>query len=95
VSDIVLTQPLPESIRTSLSSYIGCIAGASLMEDYIGAMQMAGFVNVQVSTKRAFDVLACDDPIVQGVMNGVDEGIDLEKVKESVVSATVIAYKPE
>lgn len=95
VSDIVLTQPLPDAIRTTLTAYVGCIAGASLLEDYVGAMKNAGFVNVQVSTKRAFDVLACDDPIVQGVMDGVEEGTDLEKLKATIVSATVIAYKPE
>ena len=94
VSDIVLTQPLPDAIRTSLTAYMGCIAGASLLEDYVGAITQAGFVNVQVSTKRAFDVLACDDPIVKSVMNGVDAGTDLEKLKATIVSATVIAYKP-
>lgn len=93
VSDIVLTAPLPDSIRMSLTAYMGCIAGASLMEDYVGAIQEAGFEDVKVTTKQAFDVLACDDPILKGVMAGADEKTDLDAVKKSIVSATVLAYK--
>lgn len=93
VSDIVLTQPLPDEIRSSLTAYMGCIAGASLMEDYVGAMKKAGFENIKVTTKRAFEVLACDDPIVKGVLDGASETTDLEQVKATIVSATVLAYK--
>jgi len=93
VSDIVLTKQLPEAIRNNLTAYVGCIAGASLMDDYVGAIEKAGFKNVTVKTKQAFDVLACDDPIVKRVMEGVSEEIDLEQVKKSIVSATVLAYK--
>lgn len=93
VSDIVLTQPLPEGIRKSLTAYMGCIAGASLMDDYVGAIKSAGLQDVEVTIKQAFDVLACDDPIVQGVLDGAEEGTDLEQIKKTIVSATVIAYK--
>lgn len=93
VSDIVLTQPLPEAIRKSLTAYMGCIAGASLMDDYIGAIKKASFQDVEVTVKQAFDVLACDDPIIKGILDGVDEGTNVEKLKKTVVSATVKAYK--
>jgi arsenite methyltransferase len=95
VSDIALTKPLPEAIRKSLTAYMGCIAGASLIEDYVGAIQEAGFENTSIKTKQAFDVLACDDPIVKHVMDDAEEGTDLEQVKKTVVSATVVAYKPK
>jgi arsenite methyltransferase len=93
VSDIVLTQPLPDEIRSSLTAFLGCIAGASLLEDYVGAIKQAGFEDIKVTTKQAFDVLACDDPIVKRVMEGVSETTDLVQVKESIVSATVVAFK--
>ena len=93
VSDIVLTEPLPDAIRNSLTAYMGCIAGASLMEDYVNAIKKAGFQNISVETKQAFDVLACDDPIVKGALDGLDDTIDLDRVKNSIVSATVLAYK--
>jgi len=94
VSDIVLTKHLPESVATSLSAYIGCIAGASLMDDYLSNIRAAGFQNVRTKVKRAFDVLAMDDPIVHGAFCSCrGEDVDLDSMKDSVVSATVVAYK--
>jgi SAM-dependent methyltransferase len=48
VSDIALKQPLPEEIGRSLLAYVGCIAGAVLIEEYVGALRAAGFGAVQV-----------------------------------------------
>jgi SAM-dependent methyltransferase len=93
VSDIVLTRPLPDAVRTSLTAYMGCIAGASLMDDYVQAIKDAGFKSVEVTTKQAFDVLACDDPIIKGALNGMDDESDIDRVKKTIVSATVLAYK--
>ena len=39
VSDIVLTAPLPEAIADSIAAYVGCVAGASLLDDYIGFLR--------------------------------------------------------
>lgn len=93
VSDIVLTEALPSEVQNSLAAYMGCIAGASLMEDYIGAMKSAGFVDVEVTTKPAFSVLMNDDPVIQGIKEGLEEGQSLEALAARVVSASVIAYK--
>ena len=95
VSDICLTQPLPKSVQMNLAAYVGCIAGASVLEDYVGTMLKAGFVGVDITTRHAFDVLACDDPLVLAVVEGLDEedDIDLENLKNTIVSATVVAYK--
>jgi arsenite methyltransferase len=93
VSDIVLTKALPDAIRNSLTAYMGCIAGASLMDDYVGSMKAAGFQDINVTTKQAFDVLAGDDSIMKGVMDGVDDDTDIEEVKKTIVSATVLGYK--
>ncbi len=35
VSDLVLLQQLPPEVASSISAYVGCIAGASLMNDYV------------------------------------------------------------
>jgi arsenite methyltransferase len=98
VSDICLTQPLPKSVATNLAAYIGCIAGASLLDDYLDMMRAAGFVKVQAKTRRAFDVLACDDPIVLAAVEGLKEDAEqdvdaVDLVKNSIVSATVVAFK--
>jgi SAM-dependent methyltransferase len=49
VSDIVLLKPLPEAVRTSVAAYVGCIAGASLKDEYLGAIRKAGFGNIEIS----------------------------------------------
>jgi len=93
ISDIVLTEALPPQIRSSLTAYMGCIAGAWLLDDYVDSMKKAGFKNVTVKTKQAFDVLADDDPIISGAMEGVDDKTDIERVKKTIVSATVLGHK--
>jgi len=47
VSDIVLLQELPESIKNSVEAYVGCVAGASRKEDYLATVAAAGFQEVE------------------------------------------------
>lgn len=48
VSDIALKKPLPSEIGENLMAYIGCIAGAILIEDYRQKLIEAGFADVVV-----------------------------------------------
>jgi SAM-dependent methyltransferase len=48
VSDIALKKPLPPEITDDLTAYVGCIAGAILVDDYRGGLLRAGFAEVQV-----------------------------------------------
>ena len=93
VSDLVLTEALPSNVRNSLVAYMGCIAGAILMKDYLRAMTDAGFVDVQVTTKPAFSVLDVNDPIVGDMVQELEEGQTLDSLASRVVSATVTAIK--
>ncbi len=43
VSDIVWTQPVPESVKNDLEAWAGCIAGALIESDYLGKINAAGF----------------------------------------------------
>ena len=61
VSDIVLTKPLPESVQQSIAAWTGCIAGASLKEEYLEEIRKTGFSNVEIlSSKNAGEVLLGD-----------------------------------
>ena len=55
VSDIVLLKQLPEAVRGSAEAYAGCIAGASLRDDYLNMIGKAGFAGVEVRKEDAFD----------------------------------------
>jgi SAM-dependent methyltransferase len=48
VSDIALKRPLPDELAQSVLAYVGCVAGALLIEDYRRQVAEAGFTAVQV-----------------------------------------------
>jgi arsenite methyltransferase len=48
VSDIALKRPLPAEIDQNILAYIGCIAGAILIDEYVRGLQSAGFHDVHV-----------------------------------------------
>ena len=62
VSDLVLTRPLPEALRASVSAYVGCIAGASLRHDYLQQMRDAGFTDVEIVDERRYAGFDADAP---------------------------------
>ena len=83
VSDLVLVRTLSDAARKSVEAYIGCVAGASLREDYLRAIGAAGFAEVEVLEERPYG----DDAALFG---------DSEWIREAataVVSAKVRAVK--
>jgi SAM-dependent methyltransferase len=48
VSDIALKQPLPPEIGNDLMAYVGCVAGAILIDDYRKWLAAAGFSSVEI-----------------------------------------------
>jgi len=95
VSDMVLVSELPDSIKSSVAAYIGCLAGAIMQNEYIEAIKAAGFKQVRIidETSLATDYTP-EDPIVQALVN--DSGIshaDLKKLGSSIRSIKVQAVK--
>lgn len=59
VSDIALKKPLPAEIGNDLMAYVGCVAGAILIEEYVAGLTTAGFDAVQVvDTKKDLNAYA-------------------------------------
>lgn len=48
VSDVVLTQPLPEEIKNDEELLSGCVAGAVLKQQYLDLLSQAGFNHVTI-----------------------------------------------
>ena len=97
VSDIVLTKELPDFIRSSVQAYIGCISGAMLEEEYLGAIEAAGFQDVRVAdeTGIATDSLE-NDPTAVSI--AVSLNLTPEKIQDlasSVLSIRVSGIKPK
>jgi arsenite methyltransferase len=48
VSDIVLLADLPEELKNDVSAYVGCVSGASLLNDYVRVALEAGLADLTV-----------------------------------------------
>jgi SAM-dependent methyltransferase len=96
VSDIVLLAELPQAIMDSVAAHVGCLAGASRKQDYLGAVEVAGFRDVQVVGEDPFPVdLMQNDPTAQAVMKDLEiPREELGRIAASVVSVKVSARKP-
>ncbi len=92
VADIVSDGPLPEQIKRDLSAWAGCLGGALDVADYVGGIEQAGFVDVQVE-RVYFD---------SGMVEEAADRLDLDPVlvgqpadiQRAVFSAKVTARKP-
>ena len=88
VSDMVLLKPLPEAVKASLDAYIGCVAGAAMKNDYLGAIGKAGFQDIRIMDESIFPVKEyIDHPAVPM------PGLDADAI--SVASVKVYARKPQ
>ena len=96
VSDIVLTRPLPDALKNSVAAYIGCVAGASLKEDYLGAMRQAGFEGVTVQSEAPFPVdCVTTDPMLAALAESLNLSMEelARRATETVLSVRVSGTK--
>jgi SAM-dependent methyltransferase len=97
VSDIVLTKELPDFVRESVQAYIGCISGAILEEEYLGAIEAAGFKDVRVAdeTGIATDSLE-NDPTAVSIAESLNLTPDkVQDLASSILSIRVSGIKPK
>ena len=93
VSDIVTEGELPESVRSSLSAWAGCVAGAVDAKEYIGMMEAVGFTDISITP------VFLDKETVDAALNDMQDVAELESVSrddvyKAVYSAKITAYKP-
>lgn len=97
VSDIILLKPLPDAIRNSVEAYVGCIAGAALKDEYLGAMELAGFEDIKVIGEAIVPM----DSIIHDLMaqNNLENSVLTPEMARdtanSVISAKISATKPK
>lgn len=56
VSDVVIKGSLPEKLREDAEMYAGCVSGALQLEEYLGTIEKAGFVNIQTHKQRRIEL---------------------------------------
>lgn len=93
VSDIVFQGHLPQTLRTDMESWAGCIAGALEEDTYRGLLGEAGFTDIEVEVTKRYSLAD-----VAG--NGASASIDAlshneqQEVDGRFVSAFIRARKP-
>jgi len=88
VSDLVLLEALPADIRSSVTAYIGCVAGASSRDEYLRQIRDVGLERVEVVEEKRYagvDADPCGDAVLQRA---------LDWSSTNVVSMKVRAWKP-
>jgi SAM-dependent methyltransferase len=94
ISDIVLLKQLPDYIKNSIEAYIGCLSGAIMKEEYIGAIKTAGFQSVRIIGEAPFPIeCLANDPTAKAVVNDLRIPSEDEDIANSVVSLKVHAVK--
>jgi arsenite methyltransferase len=96
VSDIVTTESLPESARTSVAAYVSCLGGALVLAEYLEAARAAGFEDVHVASESAY---AATDDEAEALLGAFELGRDVSheqavRAARSFRSVTVQAVKP-
>jgi arsenite methyltransferase len=96
ISDIVLLKELPDSIKNSIEAYIGCLSGAIMKDEYIEAIEAAGFREVKIVDKTSFPVeLMSNDPTGKAIIeNSKMSTKDIKEIANSVLSVKIQAIKP-
>jgi hypothetical protein len=96
ISDLVLSKPLPEILKESVSAYVGCIAGAIPKDEYLETITAAGFRDVGTAEESSFPVSCFSgDPVVKGWIENlsVSPGA-VEALEVAVSSVKVHGVKP-
>lgn len=96
ISDMVLLKELPDFIKGSIEAYIGCLSGAIMRDEYLAAIEAAGFQQVSIVDETSFPVeCMVNDPTVKALIENL--GIPQAKVNQiagSVESIKVHGVKP-
>ncbi len=95
VSDIVLLKELPDFIRNSAEAYVGCISGAIMREEYIGAIEAAGFHEVRIVDEASFSIDMANYPPAGALIEDLKiPPEEVQKWANSVSSIKVYGVKP-
>jgi arsenite methyltransferase len=92
VSDIVTDGEVPQDIRRSLESWVGCVAGALDVDEFVQGLGSAGFTDIDVRPTY-FDKAMIEEAAIQMGIESVLKDSD-GAVYQAVYSAKITAYRP-
>jgi len=89
VSDVVIKGELPEKLRKDAEMYVGCVAGAIGMNEYLQIIENKGFKNVTVHKQKEIVIPA---NTLSNYLNP-DEILRFQNGETGIFSITVSGYK--
>jgi arsenite methyltransferase len=98
VSDIVLLKELPDAIRNNAQMYASCIGGAIMKDQYLGAIENAGFNDVEIINQSDFsttELLLGDDDIREALGDQIETVQKIDQLDIDSTSIKVKAIKPK
>ncbi|HEY8715050.1 MAG TPA: arsenite methyltransferase [Candidatus Acidoferrum sp.] len=91
VSDVVVDGEVPEKIKRSMESWVGCVAGALSIQEYDAKLRAAGFDSVSMEPTRIYKIADAREFLST-------QGIDADTIPENIDgkfrSAFIRATKP-
>ena len=79
VSDLHLLKPLPESIAGKVEAWVGCVAGAVLVDDTRSMLNEAGFSSVKLTPRTEYirSMQSMEDPLYREIAEALPAGSDV------------------
>ena len=93
ISDLALLRPLPQAVEKMVAALVGCVAGASLVEDVRAMLTEAGLVDIDLTPEPVFTEAqkVSQDGLWEEIARHLPEGL---KPSDYVTSLSIAAKKP-
>lgn len=93
ISDLALLRPLPEAAKELAEALVGCVAGASLVDDIRRDAEAAGLSNVTIGVKHEYVAVMEDtgDSLYRDILAHLPAG---HKLSDYIVSTDIAATRP-
>lgn len=93
VSDLALLRPLPEAVRGMVEALIGCVAGATLIDETRRQMVAAGLTDIRLTSKPEYVAAMAqwEDPLYRKIVEHLPEGT---KPSDYITSLDIAARRP-
>jgi len=90
ISDVVIKGTLPEKLRKDADMYVGCVAGALNIDEYLDIISASGFENITVHRQH-------ETPVPPKILSNYLNPKEIKEYKNGIngiFSITVTAFKP-
>jgi len=93
ISDLALLRPLPLEVADMVEALVGCVAGASLVDDIRSMMTAARLTDIQLESKADYvDALVnSNDPLYADILTKLPAGM---KASDYITSLSIAGRKP-